>query len=349
MSELIPVPPPATCRRFESGPDDLRAVPADDLARMLFLIHLVREFETVVLDFKDADLVHGPAHTSVGQEAVAAAAAVVLRGSDMIASTHRAHGHFLSKAVMYYAPPGYQPLRDPMTPTVQNAINRTLAEIMGLKAGWCGGRGGSMHLYDAASGNLGSNAIVGGGIPIATGAAWAQRLQAKDNVVVSFFGDGAINQGCFHEVANMAALWRVPILYLVENNLYAVGTCTNESSAVCDLGLRSLGYGFDSTIVDGMDPLAMYLAMRDIVAQMRRAPSPHLIEAKTYRHYHHAGRLTGSAFGYRTKEEEADWLAKDPVVVFPQRLAAAGLIGADDNERLAQLAKDAMAVAQDFS
>ncbi|MBN1399418.1 MAG: MFS transporter [Anaerolineae bacterium] len=328
---------------------DLRQIPSDDLVRMLFLVHLIREFETAVLDFKDVDLVHGPAHTSIGQEAVAAAVAVALRKSDMIASTHRAHGHFLSKALMYYAPDGYQPQRDRITPTIQEAINRTLAEIMGLKAGWCGGRGGSMHLYDAASGNLGSNAIVGGGIPIATGAAWAQRLQEKDNVVVSFFGDGAINQGCFHEVANMAALWDVPVLYLVENNLYAVGTGTGESSCVEDLGQRTLGYGFDSLIVDGMDPVAMYVAVRDIVGKMRAQPHPFLLEAKTYRHYHHAGRLPGSAFGYRDKEEEADWLAKDPAVAFPKRLAELGLVSEEENEELAELALDAINKARDFS
>ena len=174
---------------------------------MLLLMHLIRAFETTVLEFKDLDLVHGPVHASIGQEAVAAAVAVALHKTDMIASTHRAHGHFLSKALAYYAPDDYHPLRDPFTPPMQEAVNRTLAEIMGLREGWCGGRGGSMHLYDAVSGNLGSNAIVGGGIPIATGAAWAQSIQENDSIVVSFFGDGAINQGCFHEVANMAALW----------------------------------------------------------------------------------------------------------------------------------------------
>ena len=349
MSELIPLTAPATCYQLQVTDDDLRSIPRDDLVRMLFLLHLVREFETVVLDFKDAELIHGPAHTSIGQEAVAAAAAVVLNKADMIASTHRAHGHFLSKALVYYAPQGYQPLTDPITPAMQDAVNRTLAEIMGLKAGWCGGRGGSMHLYDAASGNLGSNAIVGGGIPIATGAAWAQRLQNRENVVVSFFGDGAINQGCFHEVANMAALWDVPVLYLVENNLYAVGTSTAVSSCVGDLGQRTLGYGFDSTIVDGMDPVAMYVAMRDIVTKMRTEPGPHLLEAKTYRHYHHAGRMPGSAFGYRTKEEEADWLEKDPIATFPRRLADMGLVSEAENDQLAQMTLEAMAQAKDFS
>ena len=349
MTERIALQPPAVCHRLGVSDEDRKSIATDDLIRMLFLLHLVREFETQVLDFKDADLVHGPAHTSIGQEAVAAAMAVCLRKSDMIASTHRAHGHFLSKAVVYYAPEGYQPLRDGVPEGVQQAVNQTLAEIMGLKAGWCGGRGGSMHLYDGESGNLGSNAIVGGGIPIATGAAWAQRLQDKDTVVVSFFGDGALNQGCFHEVANMASLWDAPILYLVENNLYAVGTSTSQSSCVEDLGQRTLGYGFDSLIVDGMDPAAMYVAICETVGGMRRSPHPFLIEAKTYRHYHHAGRLAGSAFGYRTREEEQQWLAKDPVETFPRKLIELGVISSADAERLHDLAVESVAVAADFS
>lgn len=345
MSRLIPQKPPAACCRFEVGPEDLAPAGRAELERMLLLLHLVRAFEVEVLALKEADLVHGPVHASIGQEAVAAGVTAALRKSDLVGSTHRAHGHFLSKAALYYAPDDYLPLRDGVPAAVQRAIDRTLAEIMGLHAGWCGGRGGSMHLYDGTSGNLGSNAIVGGGIPLATGAAWAQRLQARDSVVVSYFGDGAINQGCFHEVANMAALWSVPVLYLVENNLYAVGTNTDESSHVKDLAQRTLGYGFDSLIVDGMDPLAVYLAVRDTVARMRDRPGPYLIEAKTYRYYHHGGGLPGSAFGYRAREEEGEWQARDPVVTFPARLAAAGLFGAAELERLRALAAEAVAHA----
>jgi 2-oxoisovalerate dehydrogenase E1 component len=257
---------------------------------MLGLLCLVREFESRLLELKDiAHVVHGPVHASIGQEAVAAGVAVAIGRRDLIASTHRAHGHFLSKAFTCYAPEGYQPLRDPVTPQMQECVDRTLAEILGLRDGWCGGRGGSMHLYDARSGNLGSNAIVGGGIPLATGAAWAQRLQGSERIVVCFFGDGAINQGCFHEVANMAALWRVPVLYLLENNLYAVGTHTRESSYVQDLALRTIGYGFDSLIVDGMDPVCVYLSVREAAKRMRRDPFPFLIEARTYRYHHHGG------------------------------------------------------------
>ena len=348
MSRRIEQRPPATCCALEVDEGDLRAIAREDLERMAFLLYLVRDFETAVLDLKDADLIHGPAHTSVGQEAVAAGMAVALRKADMVGSTHRAHGHFVSKAVMYYAPDGYLPLQHGVTAPVQDAVNRTLAEIMGLYEGWCRGRGGSMHLYDGTSGNLGSNAIVGGGIPLATGAAWAEKLRKRDTVVVSVFGDGAINQGCLHEVANMAALWDVPIIYLVENNFYAVGTGTAESSCVQDLALRSLGYGIDSVIVDGMDPLAMYIAIRHAAEAMRRDPHPFFIEAKTYRHYHHAGRIPGSAFGYRTKEEEDEWRQRDPVEVFPQRLAAMGLMAEDDLRRLRDMARASIDTALAF-
>jgi 2-oxoisovalerate dehydrogenase E1 component len=348
MVKRIAQAAPAQCHALEVTDEDVLAVGREDLARLTWLLYLVREFETVVLDMKDANLVNGPAHTSVGQEAVAAGMAVALRKTDLVGSTHRAHGHFLAKAMMYYAPTGYQPLREAITSKMQEATNRTLAEIMGLREGWCGGRGGSMHLYDGESGNLGSNAIVGGGIPLATGAAWAQKLQKKDNVVVSFFGDGAINQGCFHEVANMAALWGAPVLYCVENNLYAVGTCVSESSYVCDLAQRSLGYGINSLIVDGMDPVAMFIAMRDAAQQMRAQPFPFFIEAKTYRHYHHAGRMPGSNFRYRSKDEETSWLAKDPTLTFPARLARLGLLSEAERQHLEQAAKQAMAIALNF-
>jgi len=348
MSQYEVLKPPALCRRLVVSDDDLSAVPGDDLVRMVALLYLVRDFEVAVLDLKDANLVNGPAHTSVGQEAIAAGTAAVLRKTDMVASTHRAHGHFLSKAFMYYAPDGYQPLRDPVTPEMQTAVNKTLAEIMGLKAGWCSGRGGSMHLYDGKSGNLGSNAIVGGGIPIATGAAWAQKLLKRDTVVVSFFGDGAMNQGCLHEVANMASLWDIPVVYFVENNFYAVGTSVEVSSCVGDLAQRSVSYGIDSLIVDGMDPLSVYLAMRKVTEDMRQAPYPFFIEAKTYRHYHHAGRLAGSAFGYRSKEEEAEWLQKDPIATFPQRVMQRGLLTAEENEKLKAMSRSSIDQALAF-
>jgi len=339
VSRLVKKELSAACHELKVSPKDLAGIKPSDLVRMVFLVHLVREFEKALLSLQEEGLVYGPVHSSIGQEAVAAAAAVCLRKGDLVGSSHRAHGHFLSKAFIYYAPDEYDPLKDPATPSMQRAVDKTMAEIMGLAEGWCGGRGGSMHLYDRRSGNLGSNGIVGGGIPLATGAAWAERLRGRDTVVVSFFGDGAINQGCFHEVANMASLWDVPVIYFVENNYYAVATATKCSSCVEDLGLRGLGYGIEGLIVDGMDPVAVYLALRRAADQIRRAPRPFLIEARTYRYYHHHGSLPGSAFGYRTKEEEAAWRAKDPTITLPDRLLSLGIMSKKDDEALLGRAK----------
>jgi len=334
MSRKINVKPPAACKRFEVNEKDLLKIDSTTLIWMAFLLHLVRKFEATLLDFIGDDLVYGPVHSSIGQEAIAAAMGTVLRKTDKVGSSHRAHGHFLAKILMYYSPDNFHPLKDEITPAMQEAVNKTLAEIMGLDAGWCNGRGGSMHLYHAESGNLGSNGIVGGGIPLAAGAAWAERLCHRDAVVVSIFGDGAINQGCFHEVANLAALWDVPVIFFVENNQYAVATSSKDASYVADSGLRSAAYGIDSLIVNGMDPVAVYLAMTECVEKMRKKPFPFLIEAKTYRFYHHSGPLTGSLFRYRSREEEDQWSGRDPVVTFPGNLIAKGVMTDEDLETL---------------
>ncbi len=338
MSRMITRKSPATCREFRVSMKDVGSMDAQDIRRMIFLVHLIRDFEQTLLDLQNEGLIYGPVHSSIGQEAIAAAAAVVLDKQDLVGSSHRPHGHFLAKAFMHYAPAGFRPLEHAVTADLKQVVYKTLTEIMGLADGWCGGRGGSMHLYDERSGNLGSNGIVGGGIPMATGAAWAEKLQGRSTITVSFFGDGAINQGCFHEVANMAALWRVPVVFFVENNHYAVGTKCCESSFLADLGLRGLGYGMDSFIVDGMDPAAVYLALGEVVRRMRRNPFPFLIEARTYRFYHHSGGLPGSAYGYRTKDEEAAWRAQDPATAFPGRLEEAGLLQAGENDALRELA-----------
>ncbi len=270
MGKCTKIIPEAECCKFEPSEKDLKSIPKTILAQILFYLYSVREFESALLDLQEKGLVHGPVHSSIGQEAVAAGIAAALTKKDYVGSTHRAHGHFLTKAIAYYAPDKYDLIKESLTPDIQVAFNRTLAEIMGLKSGWCGGRGGSMHLYDKTSGNLGSNAIVGGGIPLATGAAWAESLRKGKRIIVSIFGDGAINQGCFHEVANMAVLWNLPIIYLLENNNYAVATCVGEACGYAPLAMRGLGYGINSMIADGMDPLAVYLAMNEIISRMRK-------------------------------------------------------------------------------
>ena len=348
MSKLEEVAPTGACHRLLVSAADFRKIKKVDHLRMLFLLYLIREFEDTLLELKDANLVHGPVHSSIGQEANAAAAAVVLKKSDLVGSTHRAHGHFLAKAIMYYAPVDFDPVHDALTEDMQRAVNKTLAEIMGLKSGWCSGRGGSMHLYDPLSGNIGSNGIVGGGIPLATGAAWAEKLRTGSRVVVGFFGDGAINQGCFHEVANMASLWSLPIVYFVENNLYAVGTSTCMSSSCINLGLRSLGYGIDSLIVDGMDPVAVFCALERIVSDIQDESRPFLIESETYRFFHHAGRLPGSPFGYRTQAEETRWQSKDPLQVYAGTLVEKKIISAKQQADLQTKAKAAVSEAVAF-
>jgi 2-oxoisovalerate dehydrogenase E1 component len=334
--------------RLTTTKADLKKVAKLDLVRMLFIVHLVRQFETYLLKLQENGLVHGPVHTSIGQEAISAALSVLLKSNDWVGSTHRSHGHFISKAVMHYEAENFNPLKRDLNEAAQDAVNRTLAEIMGLKMGWCGGRGGSMHLFDEASGNLGSNAIVGGGIPLATGAALAQQMKKTGSIVVSIFGDGAFNQGCFHEVANMASLWQAPVLYLLENNGYAVATKLCEASCCNELALRALGYNFNTTVLDGMDPVAMYVGLRKIFSDMRHTPGPHLCEAMTYRFTHHAGPMPGSMFGYREKDEETDWQGKDPVKQFARLLIETKIITKKEDERLCQMVIDIMEKAQSF-
>ena len=335
--------------RLTATKADMQKIGKKHLIKMLFILHLVRQFETYLLELQEKGLVHGPVHTSIGQEAISAALSVLIGSNDWVGSTHRAHGHFLSKAIMHYTVSGFDPLKDDLGKDAQDAVNRTMAEIMGLKMGWCGGRGGSMHLFDAASGNLGSNAIVGGGIPLATGAGLAESMLNRNSIVISIFGDGAFNQGCFHEVANMASLWNIPILYLVENNGYAVATNICETSCCTQLALRGLGYNFDTTVLDGMNPVDMYIGLKQIIDNMRKEPGPHLVEAMTYRYTHHAGSLPGSSFGYRDEAEETEWNEKDPVVCFAKTLIDAKVISKKDNEKIQEKVRASMEEAMSFS
>ena len=259
------------------------------LRSMLQQLYLIRAFETKLLELKNEDLIHGPVHTSIGQEAVAVGTMAGLLPDDGISGTHRAHHQFLAKACLHYLPKHYDPITDNIPEKLQVSINTLLAEIMGLNAGCCGGRGGSMHLCDPKIGVLGTNAIVGGGIPLATGSAFAKKYKKSENIVVSFFGDGAINQGAFHEAFNLAGLWDIPIIYLLENNHYAVATSLAESSPVPDLSIRASSYGMSGRIVDGNNPLALKLATEEAADKLRNGGKPFFIEAKTFRDFHHAG------------------------------------------------------------
>jgi len=286
---------------------------------MLSQMHLVRAFEEKVLELASEGLVHGPAHSAIGQEGGAVASALSMRPSDQINGSHRAHHQFLAKALAYIAPAGLDPSAA-FGPDVLDLMQKTLAEILGLAQGFCRGRGGSMHLRWAAAGNLGTNAIVGGGVPMAAGAAWAHRQAGTGDVVYTYFGDGAVNIGSVLETMNLAAAWKLPLCFFIENNRYAVSTHVDEVTAEPRLSARGLGFGIPAFKVDGMDPVAVWLASQEANAIMRGGGGPTIIEADVYRYFHQNGPLPGSAFGYRTKQEEAAWRERDPLEAMAQLL-----------------------------
>ena len=310
---------------------DWEVQPPETLLWITQQIILIRRFEEGLLRLKDQDLVYGPVHTSIGQEGVAAGVASALRASDKVSGSHRAHHHYLAKVLSALRPANHNPLNDGLTSEMEHAVQVLLAEIMGLSEGCCGGRGGSMHLLHAAGGVIGTNAIVAGGVPHATGAAWADKYLGRDNVTVCFFGEGSIYQGVVHESSNLGALWDAPIIYLVENNQYAVATRFTESCSAKILCAVGGAYDMPGMQVDGMDPLALKLAVEHVVSKRGEGSLPCYLEAQTYRYFHHAGKLAGSAFGYRDKAEESRWREKDPLQLCIRQLTRLGLL--DEEKR----------------
>ena len=305
-------------QRWSSEADDLAALPKTVAARMLFDVLLINRFELALLELKGSDAVWGPVHTSVGQEATAAATVAALRPGDKFAATYRSHHQFLAKALQYRVPADWDAAAAALPEAGLEVVRRTMAEIMGLAPGYCGGRGGSMHLRYPEAGFLGSNAIVGGGVPLAAGAAYAEKHTGSGNVVVAFVGDGALHQGALHEALNMVGLWDLPLICFVENNRYAVATSVQEASAVKDLSVRAAAYDMDAYIVDGSDPVAIYQVVGQVAGALREGGRPALIEAKCYRRFHHAGDVPGSAFRYRSREEEAKYARKEVTASCPR-------------------------------
>ncbi len=299
------------------------------LGTLLSHLHLIRAFEETVVELAMQGLVHGPAHSSIGQEGGAAGSIVSLTAADQVNGSHRGHHQFLSKALAYVQPSGIDPKAD-LAPEVDALLQRTLAEILGLSQGFCRGRGGSMHLRWEEAGVLGTNAIVGGGVPLAAGAAWAHRHAASDAVVVTYFGDGAINIGSVLETMNLAAAWKLPLCFFIENNGYAVSTNVHEATAEPRLSARGQAFNIPSWKVDGMDPLAVHLVMQQALAHMRAGSGPTIIEADVYRFFHQNGGFPGSAFGYRSKEEEKMWRDRDPLDLLARRMQERGLITAQE-------------------
>ncbi|BCM20758.1 thiamine pyrophosphate-dependent enzyme [Mesorhizobium sp. J8] len=312
------------------------------LESMLVSAHLIRAFEEKVLDLAGQGLVHGPAHSAVGQEGGAVGSAALMRATDQVNGSHRAHHQFLAKSIRYVAPAGLAPAGD-FSPAIRGLAQKALAEILGLAQGFCRGRGGSMHLRWAEAGNLGTNAIVGGGVPLAAGAAWAHKRAGKGDVAFAYFGDGAVNIGSVLETMNIAAAWKLPLCFFIENNRYAVSTHVEEATAEPRLSARGSAFAIPAWKVDGMDPLAVYLATKEAMELMRDGGGPAIIEADVYRYFHQNGPLPGSAFGYRDKAEEAAWRARDPLDRLANEMEQRQIIGASGVSALRERALALMA------
>ncbi|MDQ0766578.1 thiamine pyrophosphate-dependent dehydrogenase E1 component subunit alpha [Streptomyces canus] len=251
----------------------------------------IRLFETEAGKLMEAGKLPGFLHLYVGQEAVAAGVMAALRDDDQITSTHRGHGHAVAKGVSF---------------------KHMYSELYGRVTGACLGRGGSMHINDVSLGMLGANGIVGAGIPIAVGAAFAAQYRGEDNIAVTFFGDGATNIGAFHEAANMAAILHLPVLFICENNGYAEFTPQSKHMLITDVADRAASYGMPSVIVDGMDAVAVHQATVEAVVRARAGEGPMFIEAKTYRYYDHQG-VKGLRHPYRSDAEVEEWKARDAI------------------------------------
>jgi 2-oxoisovalerate dehydrogenase E1 component len=344
MPQITPLTASAPWVEFRTTDEDWETADPKLLLNMLAQMHLIRTFEEEVLDLAGQKLINGPAHSSIGQEASAVGSGLPLVAGDQINGSHRGHHQFLAKALGFVAPEGLDP-REEYSDEVKTLIYRTMSEIAGLKAGYCRGRGGSMHLQWKEAGCMGTNALVGGQVPFAAGFAWSHRQAGTDNVAVSFFGDGAANIGSGLETYNIAAAWKVPVCFFVENNQYAVSTTVQEATGDPRLSGRGPGFGIPSWKVDGMDVLAVYLATEQAVNYMRNGGGPTLVEVDTYRYFHQNGPFPGSAFGYRAKEEEQAWRDRDPIKQAETWLEKRGILTAEEVKSARKIAKQAMAAA----
>ncbi|WP_295812542.1 thiamine pyrophosphate-dependent dehydrogenase E1 component subunit alpha [uncultured Nitratireductor sp.] len=266
-------------------------------------MYLIRQFEEGAEESYMRGLIHGTMHLSIGQEASAVGICLGLSDEDQITSTHRGHGHCIAKGA---------------------DVSRMFAEFFGKTTGYCRGRGGSMHIADVSTGNLGANGIVGGGLPIAVGAALTAKKMKTDNVVVCFFGDGANNEGAFHEALNMAAIWKLPVVFVCENNGYGMSTSVARATAVPNIADRASAYAMPGVIVDGNVVSDVAEAMHEATERARNGEGPTLIECKTYRY---RGHSKSDRNRYRTKEEIEEWMTeRDPIEAFEAELVEFGVI-----------------------
>ena len=295
------------------------------LVEMLKKMYEIRYFEEKAEELYIRGLVHGTMHLSVGQEGSAVGAVFALEPDDYILSTHRGHGHCIAKGA---------------------DMNLMMAEFMGKETGYCRGRGGSMHIADVEAGNLGATGVVGDGIPISVGVGLSIQLQNQNKVVLCFFGDGAANTGSFHEALNMASIWELPIVFLCENNQYAMSTSVKKAFSIENIADRAAAYGMPGVVVDGNDVLAVYEAVKDASERARRGDGPTLIECKTYRW---KGHSKSDQQRYRTREEVAAWKKRDPIARFRARLIEEGLIIEEEVQMIEEEVQQTIGAAVRFA
>lgn len=285
----------------------------DTLHKILYDMMAIRGFEETVEKLFQQGKVHGTMHLCIGQEATAVGACYPLTNEDKITSTHRGHGHSLAKGMK---------------------MKGMLAELLAKETGYCKGKGGSMHIADLNVGNLGANGIVAAGLPLGVGAALTSKMKNLGYVVVCFFGDGASNEGAFHEALNLAAVWELPVIFFCENNLYAMSASINEMTKVENIADRAAAYGIEGITIDGNDVLQVVKTTQQAVEKARNGGGPTLIEAHTYRW---RGHSKSDARKYRSREEEKDWKKKrDPISIFIEKLQQQDLLS---NAELQQLEK----------
>lgn len=275
----------------------------------------IRFFEEKVDEFFAKGMIHGTTHLCVGQEASAVGSCAVLQEEDKITSTHRGHGHCIAKGA---------------------EVDRMMAELFGRTTGYCKGKGGSMHIADVDKGNLGANGIVGGGIPLAVGSALTSYMKKLNYVTVCYFGDGATNEGSFHEALNLAAVWNLPVVFICENNQYGMSGPVKDMVKIENISERAKSYGFPGVTIDGNDMIEVMNATNEAVERARSDQGPTLIEMKTYRW---KGHSKSDARLYRTREEENEWKEKDPIKRFKDVLIKANVFSEEDAEAIKQAAK----------
>jgi len=318
---MTAVPIPASDNR----PFAIRTYAPERLREALKRMYLIRRFEEGAEDSYARGLIHGTMHLSIGQEASAMATCMELTDADKITSTHRGHGHCIAKGA---------------------DVGRMFAEFFGKETGYCHGRGGSMHIADVKTGNLGANGIVGGGLPIAVGSALSAKRLGKSDVTICFFGDGANNEGAFHEALNMAAIWKLPVVFVCENNQYAMSTSVKQSTSVARISDRAAAYSMPGATVDGNDFSAVAEAVHNAIARARAGAGPSLVENLTYRW---RGHSKSDRNRYRTKEEIEDWMTRDPIEQFRAELILHGIVDEAGADAIAEAAIDEMTAGIAFA